>query len=57
MKKMAKFSYEAGHEIDEEFIAFLNQNVVSKIHTFLKLDNVRYWFLYKKYASVRQSKI
>ena len=39
MKNTGKIYYEAGYEIDEEFLAFLNQNKVSIIYI-LKIDNV-----------------
>ena len=34
-----KIYFEAGFEIDEEFIAFLNQNKITKIYI-LKVDNI-----------------
>jgi len=38
-EKNGKIYFEAGYEINEELIAFLNQNKINKIYT-LKLDNV-----------------
>ena len=38
-EKNGKIYFEAGYEIDEEFIAFLNQNKITKIYI-LKLDNI-----------------